>query len=257
VRPPEGYSTVDPGTARGFALTGAEGWLSGVLAAGGTIHAWAAAHPDARGMTGRGEVYAVPAPVAGPDGRDRWAVRHYRRGGLMAPLLGDRYLAVGTTRPERETRATVLVRARGIPTPAVVAGVVYPDGVFYRGDLVTELIPGAADLAEVLFAPYDGDTPRVDALRAAGALVRKLELAGVQHPDLNAKNLVLTVGPHGVDAHLLDLDRCQVRPPGVAAAGFPMRSRLVRSLRKFARRTGRKLSPAEWEALTRGWNEAA
>jgi 3-deoxy-D-manno-octulosonic acid kinase len=245
---------VDAGGSVGFALEAAADWLRSVLEGGSTLYGWAAAHPEALKMRGRGPVFAVPAPAPGPDSRERWVVRHYRRGGWMAPLLEDRYLAAGgAPRPEREARAAASVRARGIPTPAVVAGATYPAGAFYRSDLVTELIPEAADLADILFSPYDGPTPRLDALRASGRLVRRLELAGVHHPDLNAKNIVIARREKNVEAHMVDLDRCRVRVRGVAAPAFPMRRRLARSLSKLERLTRQPLTNADWEALALGW----
>lgn len=245
---------MDAGGPVGFALEVAADWLRGILEAGRTVYQWAAAHPEALEMRGRALVFAVPAPVAGPDSRERWVVRHYHRGGWMARLLEDRYLATGSPRPEREARAAAAVRARGIPTPAVVAGVSYPAGAFYRSDLVTELVPGAADLAEILFSPYDGPTPRLEALRASGRLIRRLELAGVFHTDLNAKNIVIAGGEGGIEAHMVDLDRCRVRVPGVAVPAFPMRRRLARSLGKLERLTRQPLASADWEALAQGWD---
>lgn len=243
------------GAARAFTIPGAVAWLREVLSSHASVHAWASAHPDAHAMVGRGRVFSVPAPCPGPDLRSRWVVRHFRRGGAVAGLLGDRYLAVGTPRPEREARASVEARARGIPTPAVVAGVVYPAWPYYRADLVTEQLPGAADLAEVLFYPSDGRVPREEALVAAGRLVRALERAGVFHPDLNAKNVLITAEGDDVTAHLVDLDRCHVRPRGITAPAYPMRRRLARSLRKFEARTIRHLTAAEWGALARGWEQ--
>lgn len=251
--PPRGYTEVQAAGPRGFALEAAAEWLRGLLRAGTTAYEWAAAHPEALSMSGRGRVYAVPAPVRGPDARERWVVRHYHRGGWVRALLEDRYLAAGPPRPEREAHAASAARARGIPTPAVIAGVTYPSGAFYRADLITELIPEGADLGEILFAPYDGATPRVEALRASGRLIRRLELAGVHHLDLNAKNIVIAIGEGQVEAHMVDLDRCRVRMEGVAAPAFPMRRRLARSLRKLERRTQSPLAGEEWEALARGW----
>lgn len=253
MNPPRGYLEVDAGGSVGFALEAAADWLRSVLANGSTLYQWASAHPQAFEMKGRGPVFAVPAPVPGPDSRERWAVRHYRRGGWMARLLEDRYLAAGATRPELEARAVAAVRARGIPTPAVIAGATYVAGAFYRSDLVTELIPAAADLAEILFSPYDGPTPRLEALRASGRLIRRLELAGVHHPDLNAKNIVIVRSQGKVEAHMVDLDRCRVRVLGVAAPAFPMRRRLARSLSKLERLTRQPLAGADWDALAQGW----
>jgi 3-deoxy-D-manno-octulosonic acid kinase len=204
-------------------------------------------------MAGRGAVYSVPAPARGPDARDRWAVRHYYRGGAVARWLDDRYLAVGAPRPWLEALASATARARQVPTPAVVAGAIYRRGMFYRADLATEVIPGSADLAEVLFGANRLSLPLEGALTAAGRLVRALERRGVFHPDLNAKNIVLEGGADGPAAHLVDLDRCCARQEGVPAPAFPMRRRLERSLRKFEGSTGRWIPHGAWTALHKGY----
>lgn len=253
----DGYDTLRSGRAWGFVVHGGLAWLEGTLRDGGTLHGWAAHQEGRRELAGRGRVYSVPAPMRGPDDRERWVVRHYFRGGAVARVLGDRYLAIGSPRPLVEARAATAARARGVPTPAAVAGAVYPAGAFYRADLVTEEIPDAADLAHVLFVS-DVEPIAVDreaALTAAGHLVRTLEQVGVLHPDLNAKNIVLRPDEEGPRAHLVDLDRCCARTIGVPAPAFPMRRRLERSLRKFQMRTGRGLGASEWAALRHGFGE--
>ncbi|MDP2958931.1 MAG: lipopolysaccharide kinase InaA family protein [Longimicrobiales bacterium] len=249
---PDGYRPVTRGGTWAFGAERVLPWLEEVLAAGQTLHAWAASHPERRELSGRGRVFSVPAPL-GARPATRWVFRHYHRGGAVARWLGDRYLALGRHRPLQEARASVEVGRRGIPTPTVVAGAVYREGLFYRADLVTEEIPGAADLAAVLFA---GVAPGLDAeaaLMAAGALVRRLEAAGVFHPDLNAKNIVLQPDPTGVRAHLVDLDRCTLRPEGARTPVHAMRRRLERSLRKCSGHAGRPLPESAWSALRSGF----
>src|SRR5690606_34777374 len=192
--------------------------------------------------------------AAGPDGRARWAVRHYLRGGAVASWLGDRYLAAGPPRPLWELRASVAARIRGVRTPAVVAGAVYRSGALYRADLVTELVPDAVDLAGALFARRspagkgrciggvaaespgaagagaEGD--RSAALHAAGLLLGHAARSGILHVDLNAKNVLVRATEGGQEAWLIDLDRCRVRAGGGDADAAVMLRRLERSLTK-------------------------
>lgn len=239
----------DPGSVRAFALPGAVPWLEGLLKGGGEIHSWAGSHPARRALGGRGETWSVPAPDGGDE---RWVVRHYYRGGLAAGWLGDRYLTLGEPRPFAEARASREARRRGIPTPEVVAGAVYRDGIFYRADLVTEEIPEATDLANLLTL-HPGSVGENEALAAAGGLVRRLEVEGIFHPDVHAGNVVIQAMGGGSQAHLVDLDRCCVRSLGVPAPAFPMRRRLERSLRKLERRRGVPLPPSAWDALRMGF----
>ncbi|HUF74763.1 MAG TPA: lipopolysaccharide kinase InaA family protein [Longimicrobiales bacterium] len=253
-RLPAGYDALSRAGVRAFAWAAAASWVESVLVASGTLYDWSS-RLAADSRSGRGPVNVVDAPVAGPDRAARWAVRHYRRGGRAAPLLGDRYWGAGRTRPERELEASVHARARGIRTPAVVAGAVYratSSGAlgFYRADLVTELVPGAQSLAEALLAGGDSLAP----LRRTGALVRALHGAGVLHPDLNAGNVVLD---EEGEAWVLDLDRARrLRRPSRWGARA-MLARLERSLRKLERARARPISHEEWATLRSGFEEGA
>ncbi len=253
-RLPEGYVSVEAAGARGFAWSAGTTWLESVLRDGGTLADWAGAGALGTRGGGRAPVLVVAAAVSGPDGRARWATRRYRRGGAAAALLGDRYLRGRRTRPEAELRASVAARARGVRTPAVVAGAVYPVGLFYRADLVTELVPDAHTLSDSLF----GDDAHADAdaaLNAAGRLVRSLEEARVEHRDLNAGNIVLRSVSGGMEPWVLDLDRCRVVEVGGPRASGAMRGRLERSLTKLGHRHRRPLARAAWEALRVGYGE--
>jgi tRNA A-37 threonylcarbamoyl transferase component Bud32 len=244
---PDGFVAVEGVRAHGFARPEAADWANRALVRWGSLARAGARDPEALTLTGRGTVYAVPAPAGG-----RWVVRRYHRGGWMAPLLGDRYLRHGTARPLTETLASEAARSRGIPTPRIVAGMLYPAGPVYRADLVSEWIPDTVDLAAYLFG--DDPDPRPGrrrhapaALTAAGELIHELAAAGIRHRDLNAKNLLVAPDAGGPRLHVLDLDRATVDEPGGATA---MGARLVRSLRKFEGRTGRPLEPEAWRALT-------
>jgi 3-deoxy-D-manno-octulosonic acid kinase len=249
-----GYEAVTPPDVEGFAWGAAAPWLAAALHDDATVHEWAARHAT-DSHAGRGPVHVVAAAVPGPDESPRWAVRHYRRGGAAASVLGDRYWGAGRTRPQHELEASLHARARGVRTPAVIAGAVYRRGSsgvagFYRADLVTEWVPGARSLADTL---VDEREQAIVVLRRAGGLVRALERAGVLHPDLNARNILLDVRG---DAWVIDLDRCRHLARPNARAGAAMLRRLERSLSKHGSSPGRSLSPDEWSALRAGFGEA-
>lgn len=221
----------------------------------GTLAAAAAAQPRVKTLTGRGEVHVVPAPVGG----GRWAIRHYHRGGAVAPLLGDRYLRLGTPRPDRELAMGRALDAAGVPTPRHIGGAVYRHGVWYRGDLVTEYVPDSRDLAAVLFGGASPFDPAA-AMRAAGSLVRRLHDGGVVHRDLNLKN-ILIAGPErgasgdggSIRALILDLDRASVRGRVGERARRRMLDRFWRSARKWEGRTERVLEPVLRRAFDHGY----
>lgn len=227
------------------ARAGARSVLQAWLDAHGTLLEAAAARPGAFTLRGRGTVWVVPAPERGSG--ERWVVRHYHRGGAVARLLGDRYLAVGVPRPIRELRVALEADARGVPTPPPVGAAVYGAPILYRGDLVTEYVPGSMDLAAVLFPDAAGAKPDplttdppdpFTAMTAAGRLVRRIHEAGLLHPDLNLKNILLA-GDGPSPAQVIDLDRARFRD---APLGEPARRRM---LDRFWRSAGK------WQRLIR------
>lgn len=258
--PPPGFERLDLAGARLWVRPEARSWAEATLRGHGSLHRGAARNPTARRMEGRGPVYAVPAEpdevqaaLGEPGGR--WVVRRYRRGGLVARVLGERYLRVGAPRPFREVEASEALRARRVPTPRVVAAAVYPAGLFRRGDLVTVEIPGTVELAAVLFDPerrgVAGSVDRKEALGAAGALIRRAARAGVYHPDLNARNVLLQWSGGAPDAHLVDLDRCRVASASSPESARPMHARLVRSIRKLEKEYDLRVPDGELGALAR------
>lgn len=251
---PPGYRAHEFRGALGFAWGPASEWLASALEEGSSLHAWAEKRDDAKPLVGRGIVHAIDAPADGPDKQERWAVRRYRRGGMAAPVLGDRYLRTSATRPIRELWATVEARARGVPAPAVVAGAVYPFGPFYRSDLVTELIPDARTLEARIFGSR-GASDAAPLLRKAGRLVGTLERALVLHVDLHAANILLLPEPIEASARAVDLDKAIVFPLGSREFGEAMRKRLERSLRKLSKRHARPVTTDEWDALRAGYTD--
>ncbi|MCE8004775.1 3-deoxy-D-manno-octulosonic acid kinase [Billgrantia ethanolica] len=171
-------------------------------------------------------------------GREQWVLRPYRRGGLIARLSGSRYLWTGLerTRAFRELRLTAHLHAQGLPVPRPVAAAVTRDGPTYTAALITVRIPGASALAECLAEAEPALLERV------GASVRRFHEAGLDHVDLNARNLLIDADGR---VWLIDLDRCRLRPPG--AWQEANLARLARSLVKFG------APAAAMEAIHRGY----
>lgn len=261
---PPGFEVVEQGGFRVLARPEAASWVRFVLESGKGLHAAASEDRNGFRVEGRSPVFVIPAktPPTKVDGHRRngprveWAVRHFVRGGrVVSALLGDRYFRVGAIRPYHEVGASEEARRRGVSTPKVMAAATYASGLFYRADLVTEFISEASDLVEALFDTRrkgaGGAVERLDALRAAGYMVRQLAQAGLRHRDLHAGNILLQWKGAAPQAHLLDLDRCEIGPEGKPIPAAPMHQRLRRSLRKWERRTGLRVSEREWETLDR------
>jgi tRNA A-37 threonylcarbamoyl transferase component Bud32 len=202
-----------------------------------TLHEYAARHPGARQLQGRGAAYAVPLPQT----TERVVVRHNRHGGLFGSLTGDRFLS--PTRAPRELEVSLELRKLGVPTPEIVAYALYPPGgLLQRSDVCSREIAGSRDLAQIL--ARDGGTERAAAFAATAELIASLARAGARHPDLNAKNVLLTYET----AYVLDVDRMTIggKPEAVLAGNL---ARLARSLRKWRDQFGARVSERDITAL--------
>jgi len=228
-------------------------WARDALRRRGSLHVAALDHATVR-LQGRGPTPVMPDPVgAGPD----WVVRHYRRGGGMR-FLHDRFLRLGRPRCLRELESSVRVRELGITTPRVVVAALYPAGLFYRADLVTELVYDARELADLLLGtadasagPVDADT-RATALEGVDRLVALMAEKGVRHADLNARNILLAPTAGGLESILLDLDRCVIGEPLALEDERRLRRRLARSIRKLQRSRVGEMSVDDMEILLKG-----
>jgi len=228
-------------------------WGREALARHGSLHSAALDSATLR-LRGRGPIPVIVNPAGqGP----AWVVRHYWRGGGMR-FLDDRFLRLGRPRSLRELESSARARKLGITTPRVVAAAVYPSGPIYRADLVTEFVYDARELADVLLGTSDRSVAASDADERARALVcvdrlvTRMAENGIRHPDLNARNILLTQTSHGMEAVLLDLDRCVVGGPVAAGDSDRLRLRLARSIRKLQRARSGGLSDEEMEIILKG-----
>jgi 3-deoxy-D-manno-octulosonic acid kinase len=179
-------------------------------------------------------------------GAQRWVLRHYRRGGLVARCSDDGYLWTGEarTRSFREWRLLRQLVEWGLPVPVPVAARYVRAGLLYRADLITVELPTRLTLAQALQA-----SPLAPARwRGVGQCVGRLHGRGVQHADLNAHNLLLGDG----DAvYVLDFDRGRIRPRGSWEQA--VLARLQRSLRKVtADLPAGRFGEREWQSLLDG-----
>lgn len=146
---------------------------------------------------GRGAVWSVSGSFG--DG----VLRHYRRGGLVAHLVRDRYPWHGedATRAFREFRLLAELVARGLPVPRPLAAHYRRGGLTYRADLLTELVPQSrtfADrVAEAALWP------------SVGRMLARFHREGVWHADLNAHNVLVDTQDQ---VWLIDFDRGRLRP---------------------------------------------
>lgn len=240
---PEGYVVVRRPRMEGMAAAPCAAAIVAILERE-TLYDWARAHPERRAFTGRLPAFAVPLTDCGA----RVVVRHAYHGGLLGRLRGDIFLA--PTRAPREVAMALFLRRLGVATPRVMAYVTYAAGAMLRRcDVATEEVPDATDLATFL-ASADADS-REAAWRATALLLGRLQQAGVWHPDLNARNVLLarTEDSDALTAVLLDIDRAQLVLPGDPQLAAANLQRLIRSLRKLSRTAALSLSESDFASF--------
>ena len=179
-----------------------------------------------------------------------YALRHCRRGGLIARVLGDRYLCLSehAARPVREFLLTHYLWRLGLPVAPPVAVRLVQSGLIGRGDLVTRRINAAQTLAMRLVA---GDLEVRDWI-AVGRTIAQFHAAGVRHADLNAHNILFDAQRN---VHLIDFDRGAVQARGLWCDANLVRLR--RSILKIcdALPTPR-FNETLWTALLAGYRDA-
>lgn len=195
---------------------------------------------------GRGGVAFIDTPV-GP-----CVLRHYHRGGWMAPLMGDRYLWSGRShsRGFAEFRLLAELSRRGLPVPKPIAARYRRRGPYYTADLITRAIGGAATLAQLIRERH------LDAALAerVGELVARFHNDGVDHADLNAHNILIAAD----QLWLVDFDRGEIRATGTAWKLGNL-ARLKRSLLKVGAcdHDEAVLDREIWVPLMRGYERAS
>ncbi len=186
---------------------------------------------------GRGSAWLIAA------GGLRLVLRHYRRGGLMARLSGDRYWWSGAeaTRSFREWRLLHRLRGAGFPVPQPIAAGYRRQGSRYTADILMEQLPDTQALAQRLAQAPLPLSLWVD----IGRCIRRFTDAGVHHADLNAHNVLLDASDR---TWLIDFDRGRLRSPGLWSDA--MLARLYGSLSKLSDGLpAERFTPADWHSL--------
>ncbi|MHC5020139.1 MAG: lipopolysaccharide kinase InaA family protein [Planctomycetota bacterium] len=199
-----------------------------------------------RGGRGASPTLAVPGRP------ERLIWRHYRRGGVLAPLLKDGFRDPG--RPMREWVLSDALRAANVRTPLVVAAMVHEGGSgWFTGDFCTVEIPGAEDLGVFLertaaLPAAERARERNDAARAVADTLHAMHAAGAVHRDLNCANVMVRRDDAGaMESWVIDLDKSP--PIGAPLDGRTRASQLLRLARSAA-----KLRAA---GIAVGWRDAA
>ena len=187
-------------------------------------------------------------PVVVLPSGEKAVVRRYHRGGWMRRVNESRYF--GGNRAFDELRATERARTGGVRTARILAAVERPRTMGYTAMLATLLIPGARDAAAWL---ADAEPERrAEMLRETGRQMAAMHEAGVAHPDVHLRNLLVAEANGGPEVWLLDFDKARVyADPLPRARRAPDLRRLARSARKLRADVGAE----GWAALKDGYGD--
>ena len=181
--------------------------------------------------------------------QQQWVLRHYWRGGLMEKFSRDAYVYTGMQRTRAIAELALLEKlyAEGLPVPRPIAANIERFGIWYRADLIIELIDGAKDLVAYLSANIMTD----DEWQQLGQLIATFHNRGVYHADLNAKNILLAKQQF----YLIDFDRGEIK----TAAKSWQQANLSRLLRSFNKEKAKlpslHFNPENWQQLLNGYQE--
>lgn len=177
------------------------------------------------------------------------ALRHYRRGGLFGKIISDSYLFTGyqKTRSVAEFHLLNHLRDKGVNVPAPIAARVQKRGLCYQADLLSEKIPNAADLVDLL----QKRALSKQEYTQIGEAIKKLHDAQVNHTDLNIHNILLDADSK---VWIIDFDKCyQQSGDGWKANNL---QRLLRSFNKELNKRHILWESSDWASLLVGYQLA-
>lgn len=146
------------------------------------------------GSGGRQSAWFIELP-SGVQG----VLRHYRRGGLIAKLVNDRYFWTGArrTRSWSEYEVLLYLSKKLNCVPAPVAARFQRTVLCYKAAIIVERIADTQPLADLLTTASPS---------AVAAAILAVHNAGVWHADLNAYNVLLN---QNGQVWIIDFDRAR------------------------------------------------
>lgn len=176
-------------------------------------------------------------------------LRHYLRGGLVSKISQDNYLfkSLQSCRSISEFNILYQLSALGLPVPAPAAAQVIRHGMSYKADLLTQRIPNAQDLVQILKVTQDKQF-----YQTLGQTIALFHQQGVYHADLNIQNILQDVDKK---FWLIDFDRAKRIKPKKAWQINNL-NRLKRSFEKEKIRFGIKWKESDWDILINSYQHA-
>lgn len=195
------HAFLERGPVRLFVRRGWEAALPvEALLGGAPLERWG--EPLEHDLHGRGAVHLLGTS------HGEIVAKRMSRGGLVGGMFRESY--ADPWRPAREAALAEALLVRDCRTPPiVVVRATRRAGRTWRLELATERVVGGRDLLDVLLEAYaEGREPGALAERL-GTSLAGLHAAGLDHRDLQVKNLL--VPPDEGALVVLDLDGCELR----------------------------------------------
>ena len=174
------------------------------------------------------------------------ALRHYHRGGLFGKIISDSYFFTGYQKARSITEFHLLnhLQGQGVNVPTPIAANVKRCGLLYKANILSEKIPAASDLVDVL---QQRELTKDEYIRI-GQEIKKLHQAHVNHTDLNIHNILLD---ENGQVWIIDFDKCYQQVGEDWKEGNLQR--LLRSFRKELKKRSINWSEADWPSLILGY----
>ena len=178
---------------------------------------------------GRGVAPSVPLADGGAV-----VLRRYQHGGLLRRLTGR--LFWGPRRAMEELRVTSRAESLGAPVPHVLCLAAWPVfGPWWSALIGTREERGASDLVAALRA-QPGRRERCQLAREVGAAIRRLHDAGVEHRDLQLRNVLVVESADERRIVVIDLDHARFH--GIRPIDARRRARNLGRLARSGAKTG-------------------
>jgi 3-deoxy-D-manno-octulosonic acid kinase len=203
--------------------------------------------------SGRGESWFIELDSPEQPVR-QWVLRHYLRGGMVARLNRDLYLAwqAEHSRAWKEWRLLHYMYTLDLPVPRPIAArAVWPAGRvcgLHRTDILLERIPQCSNLSSLLQQQALSET----LWHHIGQCLKTFHLHDIYHADLNANNILIDAQQK---IYLIDFDKCRITGDAQLKAGNLLR--LHRSLLKLqGLHSPYYFTEQDWQFLLAGYNDS-
>lgn len=192
--------------------------------------------------TGRGTTWFIQL------NKMQGALRHYCRGGLFGKIISDHYIFTGwkKTRSTQEFYLLDKLNKAGVNVPRPIAAQTIKRNFCYQADLLSEKIPNATDLVDVL----QKQTLSAITYQKIGQEIKKMHNEQVNHTDLNIHNILLD---QQGNVWIIDFDKCY-QQSGESWKQSNL-DRLLRSFRKELKKRNVKWQESDFKALNGGYTK--